>query len=240
MRPGGLSQRLLLNSSRVHLERWNAKFAAAIPADSLVLDAGAGPQPYRHLLGHTRYEAADFEQVDKKYAKSTYVCDLLDIPVEDERFDYVICNQVLEHLPEPLAALKELNRVLKRGGKAIFTMPLFYEEHEQPYDFYRYTQFAHRFLFERAGFQIVSLEWMEGYLGTVAYQMDTASHYLPIAPRHVGGGLIGLIAAPFLAMLKGTCRVAAAVLYRLDIRHRYTGTGFPKNYVVIAAKPWAR
>ena len=58
---------------------------------------------------------ADFEKVDKEYAQSTYVCDLASIPVEDERFDAVVFNQVLEHLPEPKRVLAELNRVLKKG-----------------------------------------------------------------------------------------------------------------------------
>ncbi len=39
-----------------------------------------------------------------------------DIPVKDEHFDTVLCTAVLEHLEEPDKAIKEANRVLKRGG----------------------------------------------------------------------------------------------------------------------------
>ena len=61
----------------------------------------------------------------------------------------------------------------------IYSGPLFYEEHEQPYDFYRYTQFGLRYLFSSAGFIIERLAWLEGYLGTVGYQLNTMARYLP-------------------------------------------------------------
>lgn len=218
------------------MERHNRRFAELVPPGSLVLDAGAGDQIYRPIFSHAVYETADFEKVDKHYAQSTYVCDLSTIPVEDGRFDFVVCNQVLEHLPEPLAVLKELCRVLKPGGQAIFTMPLFFEEHEQPYDFFRYTQFAHRKLFPEAGFDVLSIDWMEGYLGTVAYQLESAAFNLPMKPRDIAPGVIGFLAAPLLVALKLSFFGLAAIFSRLDMRHVFKERGYPKNYVVIVRK----
>jgi SAM-dependent methyltransferase len=232
----GLLRRFAVNSSRVHLADYNRDFAAQIPPGARVLDAGAGDAPYRYLLTHTQYESADFEQVDKKYAPSTYVCDLARIPVDAGRFDYVMFNQVLEHLPEPKAVLRELNRVLKPGGAIICTAPLFYEEHEVPYDFYRYTQFGHRHLFAEAGFRIDRIEWLEGYLGTVAYQLDTAARYLPVRPSAIGPGLRGYVLAPMMAAVKLVFALTAIAFYRLDIAAPVKTRGFPKNYVVIATK----
>lgn len=48
----------------------------------------------------------------------------------------------------------------------IYSAPLFYEEHETPYDFYRYTQFGVRHLMETTGFVIERLDWLEGYFGS--------------------------------------------------------------------------
>ena len=96
-----LRRLLAFNSSRYRLLREMEAFAASVPSGALVLDAGAGQAPYKSLFQHTQYESADFEKVNKAYAPSTYVCDLQSIPVEDGRFDFIIFNQVLEHVPEP-------------------------------------------------------------------------------------------------------------------------------------------
>lgn len=225
------------NSSKTWLSRENSSFAQTVQPGGTVLDAGAGNQPYRPFFSHCSYEAADFEMVDKPYAKSTYVCDLASIPVNGERFDAVLFNQVMEHLPDPLAVLVELKRVLKPGGTMICTAPLFYEEHEQPYDFFRYTQFAWRKLMGQAGFEIVRLDWMEGYFGTVAYQLHSAAKYLPVAPAKISPGLMGWLALPVVAGSKVLFRLLAHIFYRLDEKAKFSGNGFPKNYVVIVKKP---
>jgi SAM-dependent methyltransferase len=221
------------NSSRTWLARENERFARTINPGAVVLDAGAGSQPYRKYFAHCTYEAADFELVDKHYARSTYVCDLSAIPVENARFDAVVFNQVMEHLPDPARTLSELCRVMKPGGRIACTAPLFYEEHEQPYDFFRYTQFAWRKLMNEAGFEIERLDWMEGYMGTVAYQLETASKYLPKRPLP---GSEGALAVPLMLTLRVAFRVLASLFYRWDEIHRHTASGYPKNYICIARK----
>jgi SAM-dependent methyltransferase len=234
----GILNRFAVNSSRVHLHRYNAEFAKDVPAGALVLDAGAGEAPYRDLFQHARYESADFTMAKgMNYAPPTYVCDLASIPVEAERFDFVVFNQVLEHVPDPIAVLRELCRVMKPGGKIICTTPLFYEEHMQPFDFYRYTQFAHRHMFDRAGLAIDRLEWMEGYFGTVAYQLETAAKYLPIRPGSIAPGWRGWAAAPIVLAFRMVATITAIVFYRLDIAAPRKVRGYPKNYAVIATKP---
>jgi ubiquinone/menaquinone biosynthesis C-methylase UbiE len=141
------------NSSRVYLHRFLVRAGQEVRPGQLVLDAGAGRAPYRDLFSHARYETADFLAVKgKKYVEPDYVCDLAEIPVEGDRFDHVLLTQVLEHIPEPPLVLAELYRVLAPGGLILCSVPLFYEEHQKPYDYFRYTQFALRKLFEDAGF----------------------------------------------------------------------------------------
>jgi SAM-dependent methyltransferase len=168
-----------------------------------------------------QYEAADFQRVPgKTYSGNHFVCDLAEIPVADDRYDLVLFSQVLEHIPEPAAVLAELRRVLKPGGRIWASAPLFYEEHEQPFDFYRYTQFGLRRLFEEAGFESLEIDWLEGYFGTVSYQLD-------VAARATDGAGRWRHAEPVLRKLS---ELAA----KSDLRWRITDAGHPKNYTVVA------
>lgn len=64
-----------------------------------------------------------------KYAEGLYysskveTADLLDLHFEEATFDWVICNHVLEHIPNDRKAMLEIFRVLKPGGKAILQVP---------------------------------------------------------------------------------------------------------------------
>jgi SAM-dependent methyltransferase len=225
------------NSSRRGLHQFLARAGEAVQPGELVLDAGAGRSRYRKLFTHARYETADFLAVEgKKYVQPTYVCDLGEIPVEDGRFDHVLLTQVLEHIPEPPRVLAELHRVLKPGGRLWLTAPLFYREHEKPYDFYRYTRFGLRHLLKGAGFEVRELGWLEGYFGTLSYQAYVLSRSLPATPRAYGGGLEGRVLALAAGATKRAARHATEGLAKLDARHKIVGRGMPKNYWVIASK----
>ena len=49
--------------------------------------------------------------------------DICDLPFEDNSYDTILCNHVLEHIPDDSKAMKELFRVLKQGGYGIFQIP---------------------------------------------------------------------------------------------------------------------
>ena len=228
---------LYINSSRHYLNEFMAAFASDTTADMIVLDAGAGDAPYRHLFNHATYETADLKTVDKKYTDVTYECDLADIPVDDGRFDRIIFNQVLEHIPDPLPVLAELSRALKPGGQIICSAPLLFEEHEQPYDFFRYTQFAYPIMFGKVGFKIDDIMWLEGYFGTFAYQLRKAGRNIPIFHPRLTKSIFGLAAIPLLLITKVLARLGAGLFSRLDLVAKIDDRGSPKNYVVIAHKP---
>lgn len=225
------------NSSRDWIDTEVLAFSKTIEPGSKILDAGSGGQPYIDLFSHATYESADFEKVDKQYVKPTYSCDLSAIPVEDARYDAVIFTQVMEHLPEPLTVLRELRRVLKPGGRVLATMPLWYEEHEQPYDFYRYTQFGLRYLFGQAGFTVDEIRWLDGYMATVTHQLRLMKRHIPRSPKDFGGGFYGFYLASIFRIFRlfnSTLRRAANAA---DCRVRYTGGGLPKNYIAILSRP---
>lgn len=49
--------------------------------------------------------------------------DICDLPFEDDSYDVILCNHVLEHIPDDTKAMQELYRVLKPGGFGIFQIP---------------------------------------------------------------------------------------------------------------------
>ena len=50
--------------------------------------------------------------------------DICKLPFKDNCFDFILCNHVLEHIPEDFTAMRELYRVLKKGGTGIFQVPI--------------------------------------------------------------------------------------------------------------------
>jgi SAM-dependent methyltransferase len=144
------------------------KFAKLTTPESSVLDVGCGLKPYRDLFPAQKYVGIDIEtgghSNDQKHVDSYY--DGEHIPFDDRSFDFVLCTQVLEHAEKPEKLIEECARVLKPGGKVLFSMPFMYPEHEIPYDFQRYTRFKHTSLLQKNGFGQVETEKTTGFFGT--------------------------------------------------------------------------
>jgi SAM-dependent methyltransferase len=213
----------LPNPSRYRLRQFVAKAAKQGSSKEFrVLDAGAGKAPFRHMFDHVTYETADFGQVPRKdYAPIDHVCDLTAIPVPDSTYDLVLCTQVLEHVPEPLAVMRELHRVVKPGGQAWMSAPLFFAEHEAPYDFHRFTRFAWKRMAAESGFRVKEITWLEGYYGTLAYQARVGAQSLPNR---------WIVWRVLLALL-------ARQMTRAEMTKRKVMVGMPKNYRVVLVKP---
>jgi SAM-dependent methyltransferase len=225
------------NSSRDYLRAFVERAGASIPAGSRVLDAGAGDCRYAPAFAHAFYESADFLQVEGKvYADVTYVCDLSELPVEDARFDIVLCTQVLEHVPDPVAVLTELHRVLRPGGTLWISCPFFYEEHEAPFDFFRYTRFGLRRALEQGGFSDVQVEWLEGYFGTLAHQLQFAAAELPPWLAGYGSRVDRILYRVGAGALRPLLRAASYAFMGLDRAYRVTDRGMPKNYAAVAVR----
>jgi SAM-dependent methyltransferase len=133
-------------NSRVR-EAWLEAALRTIPAGQRILDAGAGELQFKRFCTHLDYVSQDFGQYDGQgnaaglqmsqwdNSKLDIVSDICSIPVADGSFDAVMCIEVLEHVPDPVAALTELDRVLRPGGVLVATAPFCSLTHFAPYHF---------------------------------------------------------------------------------------------------------
>ena len=122
----------------------------------VTLDIGCGSKPYKNLFATEKYVGIDIKISghNNTNAPVDVFYDGMTIPFDNGYFDSVVCFEVLEHVFNPDDFLKEANRVLKPGGSAIFTVPFIWDEHEQPFDYARYSSFGLKYLFEKSGFTV--------------------------------------------------------------------------------------
>jgi len=193
-----------------------------------VLDVGCGSKPYQGCFPLvSTYIGIDVETSghDHENSKVDVFYDGMSIPFTNEIFDSVVCFEVLEHVKDPKTILEEINRVIKEHGSLLISVPFLFGEHEEPYDFQRFTSFGLVKLLNDVGFNVVSLE------KTTSEFMAIAQLNILYLSRHWGIKIRGfnrikqyLIISPLT--------VATILIDRYIIKHQ---NGFC-NIVVLAKK----
>jgi len=140
-----------------------------------MLDFGCGNKPYKDTVNVDEHIGLDIEE--SGHDGSNYDIDVFwdgkTIPFEDGHFDCVLTSEVLEHIFEPDAALKEIHRVCKVGGKLLLTVPFTWNEHEVPYDYGRYTSFGLKHILDKHGFEIIHHTKTTNFVETVFQLWNT-------------------------------------------------------------------
>jgi len=165
-------------------ERWIERSLREIPAGSRILDAGAGEQQFRRFCGHLQYVPQDFGGYHGEgdgtglqtgawdQANLEIISDITSIPEPNGSFDAIMCTEVFEHIPDPIAAIREFGRLLKPGGELLITAPFASLSHFAP--FYFYSGFSRYFYVEhltRNGFAICELESNGNYFEFMAQEL---------------------------------------------------------------------
>lgn len=134
-----------------------------------LLDFGAWESPYKELIKCDKYITLDIEQSWHDNTKNdiNYFYDWKKIPFDDNTFDTIISTQVFEHISNLDEIIIELYRVLKKGWKAYFTVPFSWEEHEIPFDFYRFTHYWIKIFLEKAWFKTISIQKSWNYIQVI-------------------------------------------------------------------------
>lgn len=131
----------------------------------LLIDIGCGTKPYKKMLAPyvTKHMGVDHKDTHHDKSNIDFFGTAYNIAVSDATYNSAICTAVLEHLEEPEKALRECYRVLKPGGLAIYSIPFIWHLHEEPRDFYRYSKFGIKYLFEKVGFEVIELNALSGF-----------------------------------------------------------------------------
>ena len=130
-----------------------------------VLDAGAGECRFKSYFTQAEYVAVDFAQGDPSwnYSKLDALARLEELPFPSGSFDHVLSVVVLEHTPKPARVIEEFQRVLKPGGTVHLVVPHMWEEHQKPYDYFRFTSGGIRYLMQSAGIRIRRIHPVGGF-----------------------------------------------------------------------------
>jgi ubiquinone/menaquinone biosynthesis C-methylase UbiE len=196
-------------------EVWLEKVLSAVPAGSKILDAGAGELKYKRFCEHLVYVSQDFAQYDgqgnglglqtQKWDQNRLdiVSDITSIPKPDASFDAVMCIEVLEHLPDPVKALRELTRLLRPGGLMILTAPFCSLTHFAPYFFQSgYSRYFYEYWLSELGLNIVYIQWNGNYFEYLAQELRR----LPIFTKKYAENSIYPIEAIALEILLGALK----------------------------------
>jgi len=186
----------------------------------LVIDVGAGEKPYYPLF---RPYARYYLGVDYRPRPNSDIAAVAEaLPIRDQCTDVVLATQMLEHVEDPGATIREWRRVLRPGGLIFASTHGVFLYHPDPADYWRWTHAGLRKLFEDAGLRILSLEACGG--NASALGMLVALHLTRAAHRVRLASVMGILLVPFHKLVE-----------LVDGRR----TGMPSlaiNYLVVAQR----
>lgn len=175
---------------------WVKKQLEQCEAGKSLLDAGAGDQRYKKYCSHLRYVSQDLCQYDGTgngeglqteewdVSQINIISDIIDIPVPDESFDYILCTEVFEHIPNPELAMKELSRILKKGGRLILSAPFTSVTHFAPYHYYPgINKYWYEEMCLRYGMKILEMCANGNYFRHIQLELERAAY---VYKRHTG------------------------------------------------------
>ena len=141
--------------------------------NGLVVDFGGGERfgkwlgEYSNLFNGCDYRTFDFDAT----TGASIIGDIHAIPMGDASCDAIICSSVLEHVRDPIRAMDEMRRVLRKGGVMFLYVPSTYPYHARKGHYPDYWRFfddtLHEILF--AGFSEVDVRKRGGYFLALSF-----------------------------------------------------------------------
>lgn len=172
------------SSNEDNRNQWVIETLENLTPGITLLDAGAGEQPYKKHCTHLQYVSQDFAAYNPQavkeglhmsnwdYGTLDIISDVTAIPRPDASFDAILCTEVIEHIVNPIEAIKEFSRLLKPGGQLLLTAPFCSMTHFAPYHFYSgYNRFFYESVLPTYGFEIVEMQENGNYFEYLAQEL---------------------------------------------------------------------
>jgi len=169
--------RLDYSLRRYFVDEFHFRHVRALPPGRRVLDLGGNKIRKRGQFDIERYDLHVVYANLSISKRPDVQADACYIPFPDKKFDVVICSELLEHVPDPRAVLREAYRVLREGGILLVCVPFMHRIHGDPHDYGRYTDLYWLQTLTRIGFNDVRVE-KQGLFWSVLVDMlrDLAYH----------------------------------------------------------------
>ena len=165
-----------------------------VPEGAVVLNIGSGggfDEIVREVARQRKFTVKSSD-VDPS-RNPDVVDDICESGLESDSIDAIVMASVIEHVQRPFDAAREIDRILKPGGSALFIIPFMFPIHDRPHDYFRFTEYGVRHLF--AHMDIADMRprdnWLEALLlaaARIAYEPGKASR-------------MGIVIVPLCALL---------------------------------------
>jgi SAM-dependent methyltransferase len=200
----------------------------AVHANGRLLDLGCGKAPLLGIYQSCTTAITTMDWAQSHGGEFVDICHDISrpLPLDDGSFDTVVLSDVLEHMPEPLALLQEIHRIMQPGGTLLLNVPFYYWLHETPHDYYRFTRFGLADLAAKAQFQVVVLTPLGG----------APEVFCDLVGKMVAGRqYLGWIARCLPALYQGAMRFQAFRRYAAN-----SGETFPLAYGMVLKRTSAQ
>lgn len=192
-----MKNKVIGRDNKINRDEWVSNKIVTLPANTTILDVGAGMMPYKSYCESLDYISQDLCEYNSeqdniglkdknwKISNIDIVSDLFNIPLENNSIDTILCTEVLEHILEPHLSFAEFNRLLKTKGKLILTAPFCSLTHQSPYHYSTgFNKFFYLHWLEYFEFKIIEMipdgnyfSWLCQEMYRLPHCTNTYTHY---------------------------------------------------------------
>jgi SAM-dependent methyltransferase len=133
-----------------------------------VLNAGCGERDITQLLKSWQAETVDNCDIQTSIP-GAFLCDLASIPKPEQSYDAILCNAVLEHVPDAEVVMMEFHRLLAPNGYVVIAVPFLQPFHPTPYDFRRFTRTGIEQMAKKTGFDVLHIWPIHSFAQTAGW-----------------------------------------------------------------------